>query len=86
MDIEVINDRIDHALQANRRAERIITGLAVAIFSLGAGSLLVAYWQQNPYIAGGTVLLQASVDTSKPAIGGQAKTGQRGGRSRPDVL
>jgi len=28
----------------------------------------------------------ASVDTSKPAIRGQAKTGHRSGRSRPDVL
>ncbi len=28
----------------------------------------------------------ASVDTSNPAIEGQAKTGQGGGRSRPDVL
>jgi len=27
-----------------------------------------------------------SVDTSKPAIRGQAKTGHRSGRSRPDVL
>jgi hypothetical protein len=28
----------------------------------------------------------ASVDTSKPAIRGQGKTGQRSGRSRPSVL
>jgi hypothetical protein len=28
----------------------------------------------------------ASVDTSKPAIRGQVKTGHRSGRSRPDVL
>lgn len=30
--------------------------------------------------------VQASVDTSNPAIGGQGKTGHRSGRSRPGVL
>jgi hypothetical protein len=54
-----IDKRIHHALAANRRAERIIVGLALGIFTLGAGALAVAYCNTNSYIAAGAVLLQA---------------------------
>jgi len=58
MDIEAINRRIDQALSANKRAEGVIVGLAIGIFVLGTAVLVVAYWSANPYIAGGTILLQ----------------------------
>ncbi len=58
MDIKAVNRRIDEALSANRRAERIIVRLAVGIFVLGAAALVIAYWWANPYIAGGTIFLQ----------------------------
>ena len=58
MDIDVVNRRVDKALSANGRAERVIIGLAICIFGLGAASLAFAYWHANPYIAGGTLLLQ----------------------------
>jgi cytochrome c biogenesis protein CcdA len=57
MDIDQINRRVDLALIDNRRAEVIIIGMALGIFLAGLGTLLVAYWQQNPYIAGGGIVL-----------------------------
>jgi hypothetical protein len=59
MDIALVHARIDHALSANRRAEKIIIYLALAIFALGVGALLFAYRHTNPYIASGSVLTQA---------------------------
>ena len=57
MDIELINNRVDGALRSNRRAEYIMIGMSVGIFSLGLATLIVAYWQKQPYIGSGSVLL-----------------------------
>ena len=59
MNLDVINNRVDAALRDNRRAEFIVMGMALFIFLLGAGLLLLAYWFVNPYAAGGTFLLQS---------------------------
>lgn len=59
MDLVVINKRVDGALRDNRRAEHIVIGMALGIFGLGAGILVVAYWLTNPYVSGGTVLFQS---------------------------
>lgn len=59
MDIIAINNRVDGALRDNRRAEFIVIGMAVGIFLLGAGSLVVAYWLTNPYVGGGAFLFQS---------------------------
>jgi len=57
MNLAEINSRVDAALIANRRAEGIIIGMAMAIFALGAASFCLAYFEKNPYVAGGSVLL-----------------------------
>lgn len=59
MDLVAINNRVDGALKDNRRAEHIVIGMAIGIFTLGAGILVVAYWLTNPYVSGGTVLFQS---------------------------
>jgi len=58
VDVKLVNDRVDRALRANARAEKIIMGLAVSIFVLGILSIILAYRHTNPYIASGTALLQ----------------------------
>lgn len=57
IDFVQINSRVDGALRSNRRAEYIVIGMAVGIFVSGVSALVVAYWQQNPYIGGGGVIL-----------------------------
>lgn len=57
IDIAQINNRVDGALRSNRRAEYIVIGMAIGIFVSGVSALFVAYWQQNPYIGGGGVIL-----------------------------
>jgi hypothetical protein len=59
VNLEAINNRVDAALKANRRAEFIVIVMALCVFFLGAGILFVAYWYANPYIGGGTFLLQS---------------------------
>lgn len=59
MNLDAINSRVDAALRTNRRAEFIVIAMALCIFMLGAGTLLVAYWFTNPYVGGGTFLLQS---------------------------
>jgi hypothetical protein len=59
MDLVAINNRVDGALYANRRAEFIVIGMAIGIFMLGAGILIVAYWLTNPYVSGGAFLFQS---------------------------
>lgn len=59
MNLDAINNRVDAALKTNRRAESIVILMAVCIFALGAGTLFVAYWYANPYVGGGTFLLQS---------------------------
>ena len=58
MDIERINRRVDSALEANRGAERIVLTMSAGIFAVGIGVLLVSYWSQNAYVAGGAALLE----------------------------
>jgi len=57
MDIGQINNRVDRALADNLRAEHIVIAMAIGIFVTGAATLCVAYWQQNPYIGGGSVIV-----------------------------
>ena len=59
MNLDAINSRVDGALKDNRRAEHIVIGMAVGIFLLGIGILVVAYRLTNPYVSGGTVLFQS---------------------------
>lgn len=59
MNLDAINSRVDSALKDNRRAEWIVIGMALGIFMLGAGVIVVAYWSKNPYVGGGTFLLQS---------------------------
>ncbi|HKR10916.1 MAG TPA: hypothetical protein VJT15_02570 [Pyrinomonadaceae bacterium] len=59
MDLIAINNRVDGALRDNRRAEFIVIGMAVGIFLLGAGCLVIAYWLTNPYVGGGAFLFQS---------------------------
>ncbi len=58
MDLNVINARVDRALQDNRRDENIIVAMAIGIFLLGVATVVLAYWRLNPYFATGTVVLQ----------------------------
>jgi hypothetical protein len=59
MDLIAINNRVDGALRDNRRAEFIVIGMAIGIFLLGAGALIVAYWLTNPYVGSGAFLFQS---------------------------
>lgn len=59
MNLPEIHARVDAALQANRRAEMIVISMAVGIFFLGAGSFCLAYFEKNPYVAGGSALVTA---------------------------
>ena len=57
MEIGQINSRVDGALRYNRRVEYIVIAMAIGIFLAGAAVLFLAYWQQNPYVGGGGILL-----------------------------
>ena len=59
MNLDLINKRVDEALTSNHRAEIIVISMALGIFLLGVGILLLAYRYQNPYVGGGTFLLQS---------------------------
>jgi len=59
VNLDVINNRVDAALKTNHRAELIVISMACAIFLLGLGTLLLAYWHRNSYIGGGTFLFQS---------------------------
>jgi hypothetical protein len=58
VDLDKINARIDKALADNRRAERLIVYMALALFCVGLTATGVAYWLENPYIAEGSTLAQ----------------------------
>jgi len=58
VDLNIINARVDQALSDNRRAERLIIRMAVALFCVGIAVLAVGYQMKNPYIAGGSSLAQ----------------------------
>ncbi len=57
MDLLVINERIDQALAANARAERMIFRLGAGVLGLGVGSLALAFWLMSPFLLGLTLLL-----------------------------
>lgn len=61
MDLQVINNRVDQALAANRRAEYIIIGMAILIFILGLTVASIGYSTTNPYITSGAMLFQAAL-------------------------
>ena len=56
--LEAVFERVERALLDNRRAETIVLAMAVGIFLLGAGVVGLSYWQQNPYLTGGALLVQ----------------------------
>ena len=58
MDRSLIDSRIERALAANARAERIVVGLGLAIVLGGTVVMGLAYWQLDPAVAAATVLLQ----------------------------
>lgn len=57
MNLSEVNERVDAALSANRRAEIIVVGMAVGIFALGMSIFVLAYIGKNPYIAVGSTIL-----------------------------
>lgn len=59
MDLNTINSRVDQALLANRRAERTIIYMAIAMFVVGLSVMLVGYHFKNPYVASGSILAQS---------------------------
>jgi hypothetical protein len=56
--IEFVHKRVDNALKLNRRAERIVIGMAVGMFLLGLAIVVTGYWSQNLYVTGGAAVLQ----------------------------
>jgi hypothetical protein len=58
MNLPDIHIRVDQALAANQRAEQLIVGMAIALFTAGLLVLFVAYLLKNPYVAGGSLLIQ----------------------------
>lgn len=61
MDLNAINARVDQALTDNRRAERLMIGMALALFCVGLLVLLVGYCMKNPYVAGGSSVAQVFI-------------------------
>jgi hypothetical protein len=61
VDLNAINARVDQALTDNRRAERLMIGLALALLCVGLLALLVGYRMKNPYVAGGSSLAQVFI-------------------------
>jgi hypothetical protein len=51
MDLLVINERIDQALAANARAERVLLRLAAGVLGLGVGILALSWWLASPFLA-----------------------------------
>jgi hypothetical protein len=58
VDLNATNTRVDQALTANKRAERLIICMALGLFCVGLSVLLVGYRMKNPYVAGGSTLAQ----------------------------
>jgi hypothetical protein len=61
VNLNAISARIDQALTDNRRAERLIIGMALALFCVGLLALLVGYRMKNPYVAGGGSVAQVFI-------------------------
>ena len=51
MDHLIISERMDQALLDNRRAERLVVRLAVAIFALAVVALAFAFWTKSWFLA-----------------------------------
>jgi len=59
VDLHIVNQRVDQALADNSRAERIVIFMAIAIFLIGTGIIVVAFfWSVNAYVGSGAVLFQ----------------------------
>jgi hypothetical protein len=56
--IGFVHKRIDNALAQNRRAERIVIGMAIGMFVLGLAIVVTGYWSKNLYVTGGAAVLQ----------------------------
>ena len=56
--LERVDARVDHALADNHRAERLIVGMALALFVVGLLLVLLAYWLKNPYVASAALIIQ----------------------------
>jgi len=61
VDLNAINARVDQALTDNRRAERLMIGISLALFCVGLLALLVGYRMKNPYVAGGSSVVQVFI-------------------------
>jgi hypothetical protein len=61
VDLNAINARVDQALTDNRRAERLMIGMALALLCVGLSVLLVGYRMRNPYVAAGSTLAQVFI-------------------------
>jgi len=59
MDMDRIDSRIERALAANARAEKIFVGLALTIVAFGVIAMVLAYRNVHPLVAAATALLQA---------------------------
>lgn len=56
--VERLHARVDHALNQNHRKERLIVGMALALFVVGLLLVLLAYRLRNPYVVGAALILQ----------------------------
>jgi hypothetical protein len=56
--LERVHARVDQALADNYRAERVIVGMALALFLVGLLVVLLAYWLKNPYVGSFAVFVQ----------------------------
>jgi hypothetical protein len=61
VDLNALNARVDQALTDNKRAERLMIGMALALFCVGLLVLLVGYRMKNPYVVGGSSLAQVFI-------------------------
>ena len=61
MDLNAVNKRVDHALALNRRAENVVISMAVSIFVLGGGIIIVGYLVENAYVSGGAMIIQLTL-------------------------
>lgn len=61
MDLELVNSRVDRALESNRQAEVIVISMAIGIFSIGIAVILVGYTLENPYVSVGAGVFQLAL-------------------------
>lgn len=59
MDVEIINARVERALEANKRAEYLLICFVSALFVLGALTTIVAYLIKNPFLFIGSLVIDS---------------------------